>query len=173
MSDNQKTEVSLRPWAEGDLLLLQRLMGDPTMMEQLGGPESPEKILSRHARYYLISEMNNDRMFAILAGTRKIAVGSIGFWEKEWHGQQIWETGWSVIPEFQGLGIATQAAFLIVQMTRESGIHYIMHAFPAVINAPSNAICDKAGFKLLGEVEFEYPPGNLMRCNDWMIDLFA
>jgi RimJ/RimL family protein N-acetyltransferase len=49
-----------------------------------------------------------------------------------------------------------------------------VHAFPSVDNAPSNAICRKLGFTLLdGAIEFEYPPGNLLRCNDWRFDLDA
>jgi hypothetical protein len=38
-------------------------------------------------------------------------------------------------------------------------------------NAPSNAICREVGFELLGELDFEYPPGHSMRCNDWCLDL--
>jgi hypothetical protein len=34
-------------------------------------------------------------------------------------------------------------------------------------------VCRKAGFTLLGETEFEYPPGHLMRSNDWRLDLAA
>ena len=48
-----------------------------------------------------------------------------------------------------------------------------MHAFPAVENAPSNAICRKLGFTLLDEHDFEYPPGTVMRCNDWRLDLIS
>jgi RimJ/RimL family protein N-acetyltransferase len=48
-----------------------------------------------------------------------------------------------------------------------------MHAFPTVDNGPSNAICRKVGFTFQEEVDFEFPPGNLMRCNDWRLDLFA
>jgi RimJ/RimL family protein N-acetyltransferase len=40
-------------------------------------------------------------------------------------------------------------------------------------NAPSNAICQKLGFTLVEECEFEFPVGNLMRCNDWRLDLDA
>ena len=50
-----------------------------------------------------------------------------------------------------------------------------MHAYPAVDNAPSNGLCRKLGFELLGPSDFEWPPGSgtLMRCNDWRFDLFA
>ena len=46
-----------------------------------------------------------------------------------------------------------------------------MHAFPMVVNAPSNAICRKLGFTLLGEVDFPGRRGGFVRCNDWRIDL--
>ena len=46
-----KADLDLRPWLEGDLPLLERLMGDPAMTEHLGGPETPEKIRERHERY--------------------------------------------------------------------------------------------------------------------------
>jgi hypothetical protein len=46
-----------------------------------------------------------------------------------------------------------------------------MHAFPAVGNGPSNAICRKLDFELRGECDFEYPPGHWMRCNDWRFAL--
>jgi hypothetical protein len=32
--------VRIVPWGAGDLALLERLVGDPEMMEHLGGPES-------------------------------------------------------------------------------------------------------------------------------------
>jgi RimJ/RimL family protein N-acetyltransferase len=48
-----------------------------------------------------------------------------------------------------------------------------VHAYPSVDNAPSNAICRKVGFELLGEYEFEYPKGHVMSCNDWRFELFA
>jgi RimJ/RimL family protein N-acetyltransferase len=48
-----------------------------------------------------------------------------------------------------------------------------MRAFPSVDNGASNAICRKLGFELLGELEFEYPPGHgrVMLTNDWRFDL--
>lgn len=47
-----------------------------------------------------------------------------------------------------------------------------IHAFPGVENAPSNAVCRKAGFTLIeGELRFEYPPGTFMVGNDWRLAL--
>jgi RimJ/RimL family protein N-acetyltransferase len=169
----QKIEVDIRPWSKDDLPLLERLQGDPAMNEHLGGPESPEKIRERQERYRQSSESGQNPMFVIVLGPEKIPAGSIGYWEKDWRGQQIWETGWSVLPEFQGQGVATGATAIVMERARAEKKHRFMHAFPSVDNGPSNAICRKAGFILQEEVDFEYPPGHLMRCNDWRLDLFA
>ena len=172
VNSKKRIEVDIRPWAEGDLALEERLMGDPAMTEHLGGPESLEKIRERQERYLRI-ELGKGRMFAIVVGPERLAAGSIGYWEREEQGQLVWETGWSVLPEFQGQGIATQATILVIEHARAEGKHRFIHAYPSVDNAPSNAICRKAGFILQGENEFEYPPGHFMRCNDWRFDLFA
>jgi RimJ/RimL family protein N-acetyltransferase len=164
-------DVSLRPWSEGDLSLLERLLGDPAMTEHLGGPEAPEQIRARHDRYLRLNDSGRGRIFVIVVGPERVAAGSVGYWEKEWQGETVWETGWSVLPEFQGQGIATLATRGVVERAREDGKHRLMLAYPSIDNAPSNAICQKAGFTLLGEEEFEYPPGNIMRCNDWCLDL--
>jgi RimJ/RimL family protein N-acetyltransferase len=76
-----------------------------------------------------------------------------------------------VLPEFQGRGVATRATAAVVERARAEWKHRFIHAFPSVDNPPSNAVCRKVGFTHQEEVEFEYPPGHLMRCNDWRLDL--
>ncbi len=173
MSNHEPIEVDIRPWSSADLALLERLMGDPAMTEHLGGPESPEKIRERHERYCRTSESDDGSMFVIIVGRERAAAGSIGYWEREWQGQHVWETGWSVLPERQGRGIATRAIAVIIGRARAAQKHRYLHAYPSVDNGPSNAICRKAGFTLQAAVDFEYPPGHRMRCNDWRLDLFA
>lgn len=170
MSEEQRVQVDIRPWSADDLSLEERLMGDPDMTVHLGEPESPEKIRERHERYLHGSETS--RMFVIVAGAEQIPAGSIGFWEREWQGEKVWETGCSVLPDFQGRCIATKATMLIIEKVRATSRHRFLHAYPSVDNPPSNGICRKAGFTLLGEHEFEHPPGHFMRCNDWQLDLF-
>lgn len=163
-------DVALRPWSADDLGLLQRLLGDPRMTEHLGGPEAPDKINRRHERYMDMS--GPGQMFAITLGPEGEAAGSVGYWEMaDWLGETVWETGWSVLPEFQGQGVATRAVVLLVARAAAEGTHRSIHAFPSVDNGPSNGVCRKVGFKLLGERDFEYPPGHPMRCNDWALDL--
>src|SRR5205823_11813740 len=66
------------------------------------------------------------------------------------------------------LGHATEQA---IELAREEGKHRFLHAFPSVDNAPSNAICRKLGFTFLEVCDFEFPPGNPLRCNDWRLNL--
>jgi RimJ/RimL family protein N-acetyltransferase len=172
MSVKTQSEVDIRPWSQDDLSLLQRLRGDPAMNVHLGGPEAPEKIRERQERYYQSSLTGSNPMFVIVVGPEKVPAGSIGYWEKEWQGEPIWETGWSVLPEFQGQGVATRATRIVIERVRAERKYRSLHAFPSVHNAPSNAICRRTGFTLQGEVDFEFPPGHIMRCNDWSLDLF-
>jgi RimJ/RimL family protein N-acetyltransferase len=110
-------------------------------------------------------------MFKIIDESTGEPAGSVGYWEKEWRGGTVYETSWSVLPEFQGRGIAAAATRQVIDAARAERRHRYLHAFPSTENAPSNAICRKLGFELLEERDFEYPPGNPMRCNDWRLDL--
>jgi RimJ/RimL family protein N-acetyltransferase len=160
-------DVRIEPWGAGDLALLEQLVGDPAMMEHLGGPESAEKIADRQKRY----QQPESGMFKIVDEASGEAVGSVGFWERDWRDRQVYEVGWSVIPAYQGRGLASAATGLVIEKARATGPHRFVHAFPAVDNPGSNAICRKLGFTLLEECRFEYPPGRWMLCNDWQLDL--
>lgn len=172
MSERQQLAVDLRAWEEGDLHLEERLLGDPAMTEHLGGPESREKLRARHERYLRLNGSGKGGMFVIVVGPERVAAGSVGYWEKEWQEQTVWETGWSVLPEWQGQGLATAGTAALLPVVRAAQKHRFLHAFPSVDNAPSNAICRKLGFTLRGAFDFEYPPGHPLRCNDWVLDLF-
>ncbi len=161
--------IRLEPWSEGDLALLRKCLGDPAMMEHLGGPESPERIAERQARY----EQPGSKQFKIVDENSGEGVGHVGYWERDWRGEAVYEIGWSVIPAFQGRGIASAATLLAVAIARSEHARRFVHAYPKVDNAASNAVCRKAGFTLLGPTAFEYPPGTPIQCNDWRLELFA
>jgi RimJ/RimL family protein N-acetyltransferase len=164
------SELRLEPWGQDDLWLLERLHGDPAMMEHLGGAWSSEQIADRHARYVGLVD---DRMFKVIDASTGEAVGSVGYWTRSWRGEEVYETGWFVLPDHQGRGIAGAATALALDAARKDGRHRFAHAFPNVDNAASNAVCRKLGFELLGPLDFEYPTGSWMRCNDWRLDLRA
>lgn len=163
--------ITLEPWTSGDLSLVERFLGDAGMMEHLGGPQGSKEIAETHERYLTVAANGTGWMFKIVAVPD--VVGSVGYWEREWRGEAVYEAGWSVFPEFQGRGFAREGASLVLDHARAHGIRRYLHAFPSVTNPPSNVICKRLGFTLQGECDFEYPKGHLMRCNDWRIDLLS
>ena len=165
MSDERT--VRLEPWRAGDLWLLQDL-NTPEMTRHVGGPESPEEVVDRQSRY----EKPGSRQYRIVVDPGGDGVGWVGYWEIEWRDDDAWETGWAVIPSFQGGGIATSATALLLEEARAERGRRFVHAFPMLENLPSNAICRKLGFTLLGEVDFPARRGGTVRCHDWRFDLF-
>jgi RimJ/RimL family protein N-acetyltransferase len=158
------TNVSIEPWSAADRPLLDALLGVPEMMTYLGGPESKEKLDERQARY-----VNNPQSLRIVVDGE--AVGWVGYWDAGEPGALDWETGWSVRREFQGRGIATAAMNLVLQRLRRDGSRRYVHATVDTRNDASNALCRKLGFENLGEIDYEYPPGNPVHGYDWRLDL--
>jgi RimJ/RimL family protein N-acetyltransferase len=162
--------IELDPWSADDLPLLEKLLGDPVMTEHLGGPEGHAQLVQRNARYSSL-DGTTGWMFRVTLEPGSEAVGSVGYWEREWRGEVVYEIGWSVLPAFQGRGIATMATAAAIEKARSEGRHRHLHAFPSVDNVASNAVCRKLGFTLVGACDFEYPPGHPMKCNDWRLAL--
>ena len=156
--------VRLEPWGPGDLTLLRALVGDPAMMEHLGGPETDAQIAKRQRRY----EADPGCLKIVADGEE---LGWVGYWEREWQGEQIYEVGWSVLPAAQGRGVATAATRLAVAGGERGRPLHGAARLPERRERASNAICAKLGFTLLDAHDFEYPPGQVMRCNDWRLDL--
>lgn len=166
--------VKIRPWLDSDFSLLERLVGDPVMTQHNGGPETPEQISKRHKRYLEITTADSykARTFAAVLKSTDEAVGWVGYWESQWRGQVVYETGWSTLPAFQGRGFATQATRLAIEKARAEQKYPYIQAIPSISNLPSNALCKKLGFTLVEECDYEYPPGNWMRGNYWRLELF-
>ena len=162
--------IRLEPWSPGNLPLLEKLLGDPAMMTHLGGPEPLEKIAKRQTRYE-----QDPRQLRIVDEATGQGIGWVGYWDREWRDMDVYEIGWSVLPGHQGRGVASQATRGALDAARAEGGRRYVHAYPSVDNGPSNGICRKVGFELLGPYEFEWPPesGTMMRCNDWRFDLQA
>ena len=162
----------LEPWDERGPLLSRRA-NTPAMQAHLGGVESEESIAARHKRILAGVRDGTTAFFLIMVADDPDPIGSVGFWDREWLGQTVYEMGWKVLPGFQGRGIAVGATRAAIGLAAAGGRRRFAHAFPKVGNEPSNAVCRKAGFELLGETDFEYPKGNPIRCNDWRFDLKA
>jgi RimJ/RimL family protein N-acetyltransferase len=165
------TDFRLERWDER-APELQRRANTPQMQSFLAGVEPEEALVSRHRRILEGMADGTTEMFLIVVDGAG-PVGSVGYWEKEWQGGLVYEFGWKVLPGFQGRGLAGRA--LTRTLAHAAGRDRIRwgHAFPRVDNAASNALCRRTGFELLGEVDFEFPKGNPLRCHDWRRDLTA
>lgn len=156
--------VLLTPWQQSDLALL-RASNTQEMTEFLGGPERESALLSRHQRY--LAPTSGQQMYRVSDVGTGEAVGSIGYWSREWRGEQILETGWAVLASFQGRGYAQTALQALLKEALLAMPGRDIHAFPKVTHLASNALCRNAGFQLLGKCDFEYPKGNWISCHDW------
>jgi RimJ/RimL family protein N-acetyltransferase len=167
--DDSAPAIRLEIWTDAGLGLL-RQANTPEMTAHLGGPETDAQLLDRHQRYLQLTDPGAGQMFAVVLPDGRPA-GIIGYWERSWQHRKVYETGWHVLPSLQGRGIATAAARAVAALARAQHRHRHLHAFPASDHPASNAVCRKAGFALLGETDIEYPPGSVMRCNDWQLQL--
>ncbi|MFE2165106.1 GNAT family N-acetyltransferase [Streptomyces sp. NPDC059447] len=162
--------VRLAPWTADDFWLLER-KNEPVMTEHLGGPETAAKLAERQGRYEAMSarEPAAGRMFRVVLEPAGESVGTIGFWERQWQGEPVYETGWGILPEHQGRGLAVVALRELLSYVRTHGspARETLRAFPGTDHPASNAVARRAGFVCLGEVEFEYPPGVPHPSNDW------
>src|SRR5437868_10711045 len=119
--------ITLKPWSEADLAVLEAC-NTPEEKKYLGGPESPKRLLKRNSDYAHHTVAGETRMFCIDFEDKQ--AGSIGYWEKQWHGETVYETGWAVMPQFQGRGIAGQATAALIALLTPEARHRYLHAFP-------------------------------------------
>lgn len=161
--------VRIEPWHPDDLWLLHRA-NTAEMTRFLGAAESAEDVEKRHAKYLRHWETGEARMFRVVAGDE--AVGGVGWWSSRWRDEAVHETGWFVLPEGQGRGIASAAVDLVVADVRELGVHPLLAAFPSRENEASNRLCARTGFQLRDTAEEEFR-GALMRLNVWILELRA
>lgn len=158
--------VTLRPWRDDDRPLLDAF-NTPAMTAHLVATESDDELDRRHLRY--LQDDLPGRMFVIVDGSE--SVGTIGYWEAvEETGEVVWETGWSVLPGHQGRGVAGRALQELLSIARTDGRHSEIHAYPSVDNAPSNALCERAGFTRRETRRFPFRGAELV-VNDWALPL--
>jgi RimJ/RimL family protein N-acetyltransferase len=157
--------MELRAYTDADLALTEALETDPDVMRQLGGPIPPERLPEIHRR-----RLGDPWWFVIAGEPDGPGVGTIGIWETQHDGVPLHETGWMVLPAYQGQGIASGALALLLERARDEPAFRTVHAFPPVTNAPSNALCRKLGFGLVTQTEFVYA-GRTLHCNHWALDV--
>ncbi|MEU1971901.1 GNAT family N-acetyltransferase [Microbacterium sp. NPDC019599] len=159
--------VTLRRWSTEDLPVLERA-NTPEMTKHLGGPETAEQVVARHARYLRLWEAGDAHMFRIDVDGEP--AGAIGWWHVEHDGRPAYETGWGVEPRWQGHGVASEALRQLIADVRADGERDLLVAYPGVDNPGSNALCRRAGFALTGSNTMPWR-GAELTFNIWVLDM--
>jgi len=159
--------VTLSRWHPDDLPVLER-GNTPEMTRFLGGPETAEQLIERHARYLRLGDAGEAHMFRI--NVDGVPAGTIGWWHVDHQGMLAYETGWGVEPAWQGRGIARLALQQLIADVRADGERYLLVAYPGVENPASNALCRGAGFLHTGSETMPWRGGELT-FNIWELDM--
>ena len=163
--------VSLRDITADDLPLYEAIHCDPAMMADLGGPLPKEGLAEKLQRDAATTAAGETWVLVIVPDEDpNAAAGTVTIWTHEEHGEPINEIGWMVLPEFQGRGIGRAAVRTALDRARSEGRWGVVHAFPPVTNARSNAMCRTLGFTFVEERDFKFRDRPL-RCNVWRLDL--
>jgi RimJ/RimL family protein N-acetyltransferase len=167
MSD-QGARLSLLPWDDTGIALL-RACNTPDQKLHLGGPETEEKLVERQSRYLTYHRPGEVEMLRITADGE--VAGSVGYWEISRDGGMAYETGWAILPDYQGRGLGASATRSLMEHLKPIAVYRYVFAFPTPGNPGSNGICRSVGFELMGIEEAEYPKGVWSPHNVWRLDL--
>jgi RimJ/RimL family protein N-acetyltransferase len=150
--------VRLRDVEPGDVAAYVRIRCDPVMMAELGGPLPREGMAAKVARDVQQAAADSAWIKMIIPDESApgVVAGSVALWSHEDSGTAMSEIGWMVLPEFHGRGIAKTAVRMLLTLAREQDRWGLVHAFPAITNAPSNAVCRSAGFRFAGEHDLRW-----------------
>lgn len=159
--------MELRPYADGDIWLTEELETDPEVMSELGGPQPADSIPRTHERRLRTAEAGDS--WLVIEPEPGVAAGTIGVWSTTQDGVDMFEVGWMVLPRFQRRGIASRALALLIDRCRGEPRIDAIHAFPGATNAPSNALCRRAGFAWIEAREVLYGDRPL-RVNHWKLE---
>lgn len=140
---------------------------DPRVMAEVGGPWTVEEARATHRRRIASIADHGTWWFTVMPEDGGRPVGTMGVWASEVGGHAVSEAGWMILPEHQGRGHASEALRLLLDLARRDGKWGDIHAYPGVTNAPSNALCRKSGFELVGTLKVEYA-GRPLEVNDWV-----
>lgn len=163
--------MRLRDVGLGDVEAYVRMRCDPAMMVDLGGPLPPEGMAAKVERDVQSAASRTQLIKMIIPDETEptVLAGTLTLWPHEADGRQFSEIGWMVLPEFQGRGLGKLAVRAVLELARDEDRWGLVHAFPAVANAPSNGICRSLGFTFTGEEEVPFAD-RVLRTNHWTID---
>lgn len=166
--ERRPPHVELAPFSAADEWLTVAMESDPRVMAELGGAWPEEQSRATHARRLRSVAEQGTWWLKIVPDPEIGPVGSLVLWDSEWQGEPLSEIGWMVMADHQGKGYASAGLRLMLERARDAGRWGDIHAFPGATNAPSNALCQKFGFELVGEGDADYA-GRHFRVNHWVL----
>jgi RimJ/RimL family protein N-acetyltransferase len=165
--------MQLRDLSTEDLWLYEAIHCDPAMMSELGGPLPREGLADKLRKD--VADVAADVCWILVIVPDEgpaTAAGTVAVWSHDVDGESVDEIGWMVLSRFQGRGLGSEAVRAVLRRARSERRWNVLHAFPPVTNARSNAMCRRMGFTQLEERDFAFRDRTL-RCNHWRIDLRA
>ena len=134
-----------------------KLCADPDLMRYLIGGKPMSRLEAWRHMAFLVGhwELLGYGYFAAIEKATGKFVGRIGFTNPEgWPG---FEVGWTISPEFQGHGFATEGGrFLLEYAFNEMGKDHVISVIHPE-NKPSIRVAEKLGEKLEGETDVGMP----------------
>jgi RimJ/RimL family protein N-acetyltransferase/GNAT superfamily N-acetyltransferase len=155
-----KTErLVLRQWREDDLDPLARLNTDSQVMEFFPGPLTREESAARLEVYSKHIHDHGWGLWAVSAPSVSDFIGWIGLWPIGFdaHFTPATEVGWRLLPEFWGLGYATEGARASIQYGFEILKLDEIVSITVPENIRSRRIMEKIGMHRDPKDDFDHP----------------
>ncbi len=139
----------LRRYRPEDAEDLYRYLGtDPAMYEYSGWNPYATLEMARETVQSFINRYDDERTYSWVMDIDDVIVGTIGAYD--YHDDRI-EVGFSVVPGWQGRGLATAALRKVLEyLTENEGISCVT-AWCAAENTGSRKVLEKAGMRLISE----------------------
>lgn len=141
--------MSLRRYRPEDADDLYRYLGtDPAMYQYSGWNPYATLEMARETVQGFIDRYDDERTYSWVMDIDGVIAGTIGAYD--YHDDQI-EVGFSVVPGWQGRGLATEAMRKVLEyLTENEGIPRVT-AWCAAENVGSRRVLEKAGMRLISE----------------------
>jgi len=113
------TAMKLETMTANDLDLRIREETDPRMMSELGGPRPVADIERAHARSLDLAAEGECWPLKVIPDGSSAAAGGVAIFPSSHDGQEIYEIGWMILPEFQNRGLASEAVREVLEQSSE------------------------------------------------------
>lgn len=144
--------LRLRMFRESDFPIYEQWCARMEIMRYLGGKTFDRLVAWRHLAYLVGHwELLGYGYYAVEEKASGNLIGRAGFTNHAgWLG---FELGWTIVPEYQGRGYATEAARMLLPYAfgalEQSRVMSLIHPD----NAPSRRVAEKLGQRIEGETE--------------------